>query len=141
MCPCGSCDEALSTCECPSSDGFRSQIAGMVGRGYNEDQVIQDFVGRFGSSVLVVNAALAPNAVKRPFNKKIFGFLLVIGGFTLAAFTVGKHMGKSPPPPPSRRGSSTGPRGKKGSGKKSKGKNTKFREGVDDDLLDDYDHK
>ncbi|MCK5351366.1 hypothetical protein KAJ77_02245, partial [bacterium] len=114
MCPCGSCDEALSTCECPSSDGFRSQIAGMVGRGYTEDQIAQDFVGRFGPSVLIANAALAPNAVKRPFNKKIFGYLLVIGGFTLAAFTIGKHMGKSPSPPPSRRGSSTGPRGKKG---------------------------
>ncbi|UCF89227.1 MAG: hypothetical protein JSV70_03010, partial [bacterium] len=48
MCPCGSCDEALSTCECPSSDGYRSQIAGMLGSGYSEEQIIEDFRGRFG---------------------------------------------------------------------------------------------
>ena len=137
MCPCGSCDEALSTCECPSSDGFRSQIAGMVGRGYTEDQVIQDFVGRFGSSVLVVNAALAPNAVKRPFNKKIFGYLLVIGGFTLAVFTVGRYTGKSSAPQSSRGRSPSKARKKKGSGKKSQGNSRRFREGIDDDLLDD----
>ncbi|MDF1536034.1 MAG: hypothetical protein P1S46_05955 [bacterium] len=138
MCPCGTCDEALSTCECPESDGFRSQIAGMVGRGYTEDQVIQDFRGRFGPSVLIANAALAPNAVKRPFNRNIFGYLLVIGGFTLAAFTIGRQTGRSPASQPARGRFSAGPRSKKASGKKGKVKNTKFREGVDDDLLDDY---
>ncbi len=137
MCPCGSCDEALSTCECPSSDGFRSQIAGMVGRGYTEEQVAQDFVGRFGPSVLIANAAIAPNAVKSPFNKKIFGYLLLIGGFTLAVFTIGRQTGKSSTPQPTRGRSSNKGRKKKGSGKKSQGKSIKFREGIDDDLLDD----
>ena len=137
MCPCGSCDEALSTCECPSSDGFRSQIAGMVGRGYTEDQIAQDFVGRFGPSVLIANAALAPNAVKRPFNKKIFGYLLVIGGFTLAVFTVGRYTGKSSAPQSTHSRSPNKGRKKKGSGKKDQGKSKRFREGIDDDLLDD----
>jgi cytochrome c-type biogenesis protein CcmH/NrfF len=137
MCPCGSCDEALSTCECPSSDGFRSQIAGMVGRGYTMDQITQDFVGRFGPSVLIANAAIAPNAVKSPFNKKIFGSLLVIGGFTLAVFTIGRQMGKSSVPQSARGRSSNRPRKKKRSGNKTQGNSRRFREGIDEDLLDD----
>lgn len=137
MCPCGSCDEALSTCECPSSDGFRSQIAGMVGRGYTEDQIAQDFVGRFGPSVLIANAALAPNAVKGPFNKKTFGYMFLVGGFALAVFTVGRYTGKSSAPQSSRGRSPSKARKKKGSGKKSQGNSRRFREGIDDDLLDD----
>jgi len=143
MCPCGTCDEALSTCECPQSDGYRSQIAGMVGRGYTEDQVIQEFKDRFGPSVLIVNAAMAPRSSGRVLNKRTFGIVLLMASFSLVAFSVGKYMNTASSPPSKRRtrrsDSSSGspkPRGKK-SGKKEK----RFRAGVDDELLDDYDHK
>jgi hypothetical protein len=109
----------------------------MVGRGYTEEQIAQDFVGRFGPSVLIANAAIAPNAVKSPFNKKIFGYLLVIGGFTLAVFTIGRHTGKSSAPQSARGRSPNKGRKKKGSGKKNQGNSRRFREGIDDDLLDD----
>jgi hypothetical protein len=112
----------------------------MVSRGYSEEQVIQDFVGRFGPSVLVANAALAPNSDGSPFNKKIFGYLLLMAGFSVAAFTVGKYMSKAPVAPSTRRRSSSGPRPEKGSARKSKGK-SQSRKGVDDELLDDYYHE
>lgn len=63
MCACGACDEALSTCECPQSDDYRSQIAQMVAKGWSEQQIIEDFVYRYGESVLVTNAAAAPQTL------------------------------------------------------------------------------
>ena len=147
MCPCGSCDEALSTCECPQSNGFRSEIAGMVGRGFSEEQIIQDFRGRFGSSVLVVNAALAPNSTGGSFDKKTIGFILLLGSFGLVAFSLGKFMKAAPSPAPARRKKrrNSGAPDQQAKGK-SKGKLEKrqgkgFRDGVDDELLDDYDYK
>jgi hypothetical protein len=144
MCPCGTCDEALSTCECPQSDGFRSQIAGMVGRGYSEEQIIQDFNGRFGPSVLIANAALAPNSgslVSRASNKKTIGYIFLFGSFGLIAFSLGKYMKAAPSPAPARRkkNRSSGAPGKqaKGQGKRKNRPQKGFRDGIDDDLLDD----
>lgn len=142
MCPCGSCDEALSTCECPSSDGYRSQIAGMLGSGYSEEQIIEDFKGRFGPEVLIANAAMAPNAGGRTFDKKVFGFILLILSFSLAAFGLGKYM--RPAPVPARRrekGRRTAPDKKPDKPRRRSGSGKRFREGVDDELLDDYDYK
>lgn len=101
MCPCGTCDEALSTCECPQSDGFRSQIAGMVGRGDSEEQIIQDFKGRFGPDVLIANAAMAPDSGGWSFtvNKRTFGFILLAASFSLVAFSLGRYMSPSAPTP------------------------------------------
>ena len=145
MCPCGSCDEALSTCECPHSDGFRSEIAGMVGRGFSEEQIIQDFKGRFGSSVLVVNAALAPNSTGGSFDKKTIGFILLLGSFGLVAFSLGKFMKASPSPAPARRkkrrNSEPPAKQARGKGKREKSPQKGFNEGVDDELLDDYDYE
>ena len=145
MCPCGTCDEALSTCECPSSDGYRSQIAGMVGRGYSEEQIIQNFKGQFGPSVLITNAALAPNSEGRVFNKKTFGIILLLASFSLVAFSLGKYMNAAPSPAPARRKKKRNPGA---SGKPAKGKAKRenrpqkgFDDDVDDDLLDDYNYK
>lgn len=144
MCPCGACGEALSTCECPQSNDFRSQIAAMVGRGFSEEQIVQDFRGRFGPSILVTNAAMRPNSggqVSKASNKKTIGYIFLFGSFGLIAFSLGKYMKAAPSPAPARRKKrrSSGEPGKKA---KSKGKRESrpqkgFSDGVDDDLLDD----
>ena len=144
MCPCGTCDEALSTCECPSSDGYRSQIAGMVGRGLSEDQIIQNFKGQFGPSVLIANAALAPNSgglVSKSSNKKTIGIVLLLASFSLVAFSLGKYMNAAPARAPARRKKRSSPRvsGHPGKGQKKRDDRPqkRFRDGIDDDLLDD----
>ncbi len=143
MCPCGACDEALSTCECPQSDGFRAEIAAMVGRGFSEEQIVQDFRGRFGPSILIANAAMRPNSgdpVSKSSSKKTFGFILLLASFSLVAFSLGKYR-KAPSPALSKRSSkrSSGAPGKqtKGKGKRGNRQGKGFRDGVDDDLLDD----
>jgi hypothetical protein len=148
MCPCGSCDEALSTCECPSSDGYRSQIAGMVGSGYTEEQIIQNFKGQFGPSVLIANAALAPDSgglLSKASNKKTVGIILLLASFSLVAFSLGKYMNTGPSPAPARRRKKSSPRasGHPGKGKKKQDDRPqkRFRDGVDNELLDDYDHE
>jgi hypothetical protein len=148
MCPCGSCDEALSTCECPSSDGYRSQIAGMVGSGYTEEQIIQNFKGQFGPSVLISNAALAPNSgglLSKVSTKKSFGIILLLASFSLVAFSLGKYMNAGPSPAPARRRKKSSPRASGHPGKEQKKRDDRpekrFRDGVDNELLDDYDHE
>jgi hypothetical protein len=81
----------------------------MVGRGYSEDQIIQDFKDRFGPEVLIANAAMAPNAEGRVFNKRTFGFLLLLASVSLAAFSLGNYTKSAPsstakrrPPPRSK---------------------------------------
>jgi len=145
MCPCGTCDEALSTCECPQSDGYRSEIAGMIGRGYNEEQVIQDFRGRFGPDVLIANAAMAPNSGGRSFDKRTIGLIFLMASLSLVAFSLGKYMRAAPAPAPIRRrkkqGSGASGKPSKGKVKRETGPQKGFDDGVDDDLLDDYNYK
>ena len=148
MCPCGTCDEALSTCECPQSDGYRSQIAGMVGSGYSEEQVIQDFKGRYGPSVLIANAALAPNSeglLSKAPSKKTFGFILLLASFSLVAFSLGKYTKTAPSPAPARHRAKQRPKASskasKRTGKRENRPQKGFDDGVDNDLLDDYDYK
>jgi hypothetical protein len=148
MCPCGTCDEALSTCECPQSDGFRSQIAGMVGRGYSEEQVIQDFRGRFGPDVLIANAAMAPNSgglLSKASNKKTFGFILLFASFSLVAFSLGKYMNAAPARAPVRRRAKHSPKASSKQSKRALKREIRpekgFHDGVDDELLDDYDYE
>ncbi len=62
MCACGACNETLAACHCPQSDNFRSDIAQKVAQGWSEQQIIEDFVNRYGESVLVVNAGATPQA-------------------------------------------------------------------------------
>jgi len=142
MCACGTCDEALSTCECPQSDGYRAQVYNMVGQGYTEEQIIQEFVGQYGPSVLVVNAAAAPRSVGSRVNNKTVGFILILFGVTFGAFLFGKYYQRSPAPAAARTSKHTRKRNtspKRGSSKKGQsGKRTRFQDGVDDHLLDDY---
>ena len=143
MCPCGSCDEALSTCECPSSDDYRAQIAGMIGRGSSEDQIIQDFVARFGPQVLVANAAMAPNSSGRSFDNRTVGIVLLIASFTLAAFGIGRYMGQKPVPARARQRSGGRPNSSSRSSKDEMWKKARSvkrtREESEDDYLDDSD--
>lgn len=138
MCPCGSCDEALSTCECPASDDYRGQIAALVGGGSSEEQIIQAFVDRFGPNVLVANAALEPRSSGSRFNPRILGYLLVLSGISLAAFMIGRH--RRTAAAPVRRRSSPGSRsrgdGKRDAVRVSKGGRGSGRD-LHEDLLDD----
>jgi hypothetical protein len=116
----------------------------MVGSGYTEDQIIQNFKGQFGPSVLITNAALAPNSgglVSRASNKKTFGFILLLASFTLVAFSLGKYMKAAPSPAPARRKKKSSPRASGNPAKGNKKRDSRapkgFRDGIDDDLLDD----
>ncbi len=104
MCPCGSCDEALSTCECPESDKYRGQITGMIGGGMDESQIVNDFVGRFGSSVLVVNAGLAPTG-RSGFNldRRVMGFMLIFVAISISIYAYTKHFKATPVPAKAKR--------------------------------------
>jgi hypothetical protein len=119
----------------------------MVGRGYTEEQVIQDFRGRFGPQVLIANAALAPNSgglVSKASNKKTFGIILLIASFSLVAFSLGKYMNAAPARAPAKRRAKQRPKASskasKRTGKRENRPQKGFRDGVDDELLDDYDH-
>jgi cytochrome c-type biogenesis protein CcmH/NrfF len=142
MCACGTCDEALSTCECPQSNDYRAMVSNMVGQGYSEEQIIQDFVGRWGSSVLVVNAAAAPRSIASRISSRTLGFVLILFGVTFAAFLFGKYYRTSSTPVAA--GTSKQTRKKSRSSvqktvtKGQPGKSTRFQDGVDDHLLDDY---
>jgi len=142
MCACGTCDEALSTCECPQSDGYRAQVYNMVGQGYTEEQIIQDFVSRYGSSVLVVNAAAAPRSIGSRINSRTVGFILILFGVTFGAFLFGKYYQRSPAPVAARTAKHTRKQSRsskqRSSTKGKSGKRTRFQDGVDDHLLDDY---
>jgi hypothetical protein len=115
----------------------------MVGRGYTEDQVIQDFRGRFGPDVLIANAALAPNSgglLSKASNKKTFGIILLIASFSLIAFSLGKYM-SAPTPAPARRRAKQRPKASSKASKRTEKRESRpqegFRDGIDDDLLDD----
>ena len=147
MCSCGTCTEALSTCECQEADKNRALIIKMIGQGRTEQQIVDYFVGQWGSSILVTSAGLATGTSAGSSNNRSFGFILVIIGFSLAAFTVGKYFRTSPPSPPARKSPDGGGR-KRGSSarrkpanKRSRGRKAGFKDGVDDDLLDDYTHE
>lgn len=93
MCACGTCEETLTACECPQSDKYRAQITKMVGKGWSENQIIEDFVNRFGESVLVVNAGAAPKkynggsgTVTKTYGSKSNTVAIFLIGFGMAAF-------------------------------------------------------
>jgi hypothetical protein len=120
----------------------------MVGSGYTEEQIIQNFKGQFGPSVLISNAALAPNSgglLSKVSTKKSFGIILLLASFSLVAFSLGKYMNAGPSPAPARRRKKSNPKasGRPASGKKKGGNRPQkgFRDGVDNELLDDYDHE
>lgn len=142
MCACGTCDEALSTCECPQSDDYRAMVFNMVGQGYTEEQIVQDFVGRWGPSILVVNTAAVPRSIESRFSSRTVGFVLILFGVTFAAFLFGRHFQRSPAPIKAETAKSTRKRSgsskQRSSTKKQSGKRTRFQDGVDDHLLDDY---
>jgi cytochrome c-type biogenesis protein CcmH/NrfF len=114
----------------------------MVGQGYTEEQIIQEFVGRYGQSVLVVNAAAAPRSVGSRVNNKTVGFILILFGVTFGAFLFGKYYQRSPAPVEARTAKHTRKKSRsskqRSSAKGQSEKSTRFRDGVDDHLLDDY---
>ena len=138
MCPCGSCTEALLTCECPESDEYRGQILDMMDSGYSNDQIVQDFVGRFGTSVL---AAKVPSTVgsRLSFSKRNVGFALLALSLFLVAFASGKYL-KFQPDAPARSRKNSSKKNRSVSSKKAKGKKKPRNDDFDDDLMDDYLH-
>ncbi|GBD93748.1 formate-dependent nitrite reductase complex subunit NrfF [bacterium BMS3Abin05] len=78
ICQC-SCQMALNNCECGTAAQMRSQITGMINRGFTKNQILAVFVKQYGEKVLS-----AP--IKKGFNLTawILPFLLpIIAGFLL----------------------------------------------------------
>jgi len=82
----------------------------MVGRGYSEEQVIDDFKGRFGPEVLIANAAMAPGEGENVFNKRTIGFVFLLASISLVAFSLGRYMTPASSPSSGRRRSAPRPR-------------------------------
>jgi cytochrome c-type biogenesis protein CcmH/NrfF len=138
MCPCGSCDEALITCECPESDEYRGQILDMMDSGYSQEQIVQDFVERFGSSVL---AAKVPSTLgsRLQANKRTAGFVFLGTSLFLLAFASGRYL-KFQTPAPLKAKESRPRKERQVSSKKTKKKKKPRTTDFDDDLMDDYLH-
>lgn len=147
MCACGSCDEALSTCECPQSDNYRSEIVQMVTKGWSEQQIIEDFVFRYGESVLVVNAGATPQvfggnpvSTTRVGGSKSNTVAVFLIGFGAAAFIFAGVKLFSSSKSSNQRSRNTRPRGNRKSGSKKRSSKGRSRSRKDDDdeyLLDD----
>ncbi len=85
MCVCG-CNQVLLECNhvgCPRSDGMREELAANLGRGDNDDLVLQDFVQKYGPTVL-----LAPTAVGFDRVAWIMPYLVLILGLTTVVLVV-----------------------------------------------------
>jgi cytochrome c-type biogenesis protein CcmH/NrfF len=85
MCVCG-CNQVLLECNhvgCPRSDGMRDELAANLGRGDNDDLVLQDFVQKYGPTVL-----LAPTAVGFDRVAWIMPYLVLILGLTTVVLVV-----------------------------------------------------
>ncbi len=146
MCACGSCDEALATCECPQSDDYRSQIAQMVAKGWSEQKIIEDFVYRYGESVLVVNAGAAPQtfggnsaSTTRVGGSKSNTVAVFLIGFGAAAFIFAGVKLFSSSKSSNQRSRNSRPRGNRKGSSKNRSSKRRSRSRKDDDeyLLDD----
>ncbi len=151
MCACGACNEALSTCECPQSDNYRSEIVQMVAKGWSEQRIIEDFVNRFGESILVVNTGAVPqvyggNSVPttRVGGSKSNTLAVFLIGFGAATFIFAGVKFFSSSKTSSQRSRTSGSRssGSRSSGKSSSRRRTskersRSRRDDDEDLLDD----
>jgi cytochrome c-type biogenesis protein CcmH len=85
MCVCG-CNQVLLECNhvgCPRSDGMREELAANLGRGDNDDLVLQDFVQKYGPTVL-----LAPTAVGFDRVAWIMPYLVLVLGLTTVVLVV-----------------------------------------------------
>jgi cytochrome c-type biogenesis protein CcmH len=51
MCTCG-CTMALYTCECQTAVKMRAEIAGLIDSGMNKDQILKQYVARYGEKIL-----------------------------------------------------------------------------------------
>ena len=82
MCQCG-CTMVLASCQCGMAEEMRAEIQAKLDAGVPPDEIIQDFVARYGETVLS-----APT--KQGFNLAawIIPFGVVIAGLTLLYFTL-----------------------------------------------------
>jgi cytochrome c-type biogenesis protein CcmH/NrfF len=85
MCVCG-CNQVLLECNhvgCTRSNGMREELAANLGRGDNDDLVLQDFVQKYGPTVL-----LAPTAVGFDRVAWIMPYLVLVLGLTTVVLVV-----------------------------------------------------
>jgi len=82
MCQCG-CTMVLASCQCGMAEEMRAEIQAKLDAGATPQQIIQDFVARYGEAVLS-----APT--KRGFNLTawIVPFGAVVGGLAVLYFIV-----------------------------------------------------
>ncbi len=82
MCICG-CNQILLECNhvgCPASDGMRNELMASLNRGDSDGLVEQDFVQKYGPTVLAAptNKGFNRAAYIMPFAALIFGFGLIV---------------------------------------------------------------
>jgi cytochrome c-type biogenesis protein CcmH/NrfF len=56
MCQCGTCEEVLSECDCPTAVETTTSIEKKLAQGQSEERIIQSFVVQYGEKVLSANS-------------------------------------------------------------------------------------
>ena len=82
MCAC-SCNQVLLECNhvgCPLSDGMRRELASNIDRGDSDDLVLQDFVQKYGPTVLLAppNTGFNRTAWIMPYLALVLGLGAVV---------------------------------------------------------------
>lgn len=66
ICPCGACNQLLLDCNhlgCSYSSRMRVELAAAIKRGENDDLILQDFVQKYGATVLAAPTTTGFNLV------------------------------------------------------------------------------
>jgi cytochrome c-type biogenesis protein CcmF len=101
VCMCGTCGrQRLNECQCPTAGKMRTELAGLVEAGKSRDDIIQYYVGKYGSE----EPLAAP--IDKGFNRLAWFFPYVVGAsgavaIGLAAFKWSHRAGddRDVPPP------------------------------------------
>ena len=93
MCVCG-CNQILLECNhvgCTYSDRMRGELIAGLDRGENDDLTLQDFVQKYGPTVLAAPTAIGFNRVAW-----VMPFLALVLGLTTTIFIVVSWKGRGP---------------------------------------------
>jgi len=98
MCMCG-CGMVLSSCQCGTAEDFRAEIQAKLDQGVPPNQIIQDFVARYGETVLAAPTKSGFNLTAwiTPFVAVIFGLFAL---FRIVRTLAQRHALQSTAPPP-----------------------------------------
>jgi len=101
MCMCG-CGMVLSSCQCGTAEEFRAEIQAKLDQGIPPNQIIQDFVARYGETVLAAPTKSGFNltAWVTPFVAVLLGLFTL---FWIVRALAQRHRLQTVPPPPETR--------------------------------------